>query len=165
MSVPSRESVSATVEVALDPATAFAVFTEEIGRWWRPGPINWNDPRKAVGIRIEPGVGGRWIEVYDAAKDEGFECGRITVWEPGVRFAFLYRDAGHAIDDTGVEVRFESIGGGTRVTLEHSGWERLDAERASPSRETKRWGWANILGWYKEWAFWGTPRRVKGGRA
>jgi hypothetical protein len=25
---------------------------------------------------------------------------------------------------------------------------------------TKRWGWASILGWYKEWASWGSPRRV-----
>ena len=32
--------VTATVEVAVDPSTAFAIFTEEIGQWWRPGPIN-----------------------------------------------------------------------------------------------------------------------------
>jgi hypothetical protein len=25
----------------------------------------------------------------------------------------------------------------------------------------ERWGWGNILGWYKEWAFWGIPRRVR----
>ena len=90
--------VTATVEVAVDPATAFAIFTEEIGQWWKPGPINWNDSDRAVGIRIEPGVGGRWIEVHDAATGEGLECGRILVWEPGVRLVFLYRDAGHEID-------------------------------------------------------------------
>ena len=59
--------VTATVEVAVDPATAFAIFTEEIGQWWRPGPLNWNDSKRAVGIRSEPGVGSRWIEVYDEA--------------------------------------------------------------------------------------------------
>jgi hypothetical protein len=81
--------VIASIEVALDPATAFAVFTEEINRWWRPGPINWNDSRRAVGIRIEPSVGGRWIEVYNETTGESFECGRITVWEPDTRFVFL----------------------------------------------------------------------------
>jgi hypothetical protein len=153
--------VSASVEVALEPMNAFAVFTEEINRWWRPGPINWNDSKRAVGIQIEPGVRGRWIEVYDEATGEGFECGRITVWEPGTRFVFLYRDAGHTIDDTEVEVSFEAINGGARVTLEHRGWDKVLSDIAMQKREIKRWGWANILGWYKEWAFWGTPRRVR----
>ena len=67
----STDIVTATVEVAVDPATAFAIFTEEIGRWWRPGPINWNNSERATGIRIEPGVGGRWLEVYDDATGEG----------------------------------------------------------------------------------------------
>jgi len=158
--VKSTDVVTATIEVALDPATAFAVFTEEIGQWWRPGPINWNNAKRAIGIRIEPGVGGRWLEVYDAASGEGFECGRITVWEPGARFVFLYQDAGHTIDGTEVEVRFEEIAGGTRVTLEHRGWDKVSPELLDQRRATKRWGWANILGWYNEWACWGTPRRV-----
>jgi hypothetical protein len=158
--VSSRLGVaSASVEVNLDPAAAFAVFTEEIGRWWRPGPINWNHSRRAVGVRIEPGVGGRWLELEDEAGDDGFECGRITVWEPGVRFVFLYRDAGHDIDGTEVEVRFEPVEGGTRVTLEHRGWEKLAAEVAAPRRDLKRYGWANILLWFSDWAFWGSPRR------
>ncbi len=162
MSSGPPDAVIATVDVALDPAAAFAVFTEEIGQWWRPGPINWNNASLAVGIRIERGVGGRWIEVHDPATGEGFECGRITVWEPGARFVFLYRDAGHVLDGTEVEVRFEAIAGGTRVTLEHRGWEQVSRDLAAGKREIKRWGWANILGWDKEWAFWGTARRVHG---
>jgi Activator of Hsp90 ATPase homolog 1-like protein len=157
------DSVTATVEVALDPATAFAVFTEEIGQWWKPGPINWNNSKRALSIRIEPGVGGRWLEVHDAATGEGFECGRIIVWEPGERFVFLYRDAGHTIDDTEVEIRFEEITGGTRVTLEHRGWDKIRAEVVNRTRPLKRWGWANILGWYSDWAFWGSPRRIQSG--
>jgi hypothetical protein len=34
-------------------------------------------------VRIEPRVGGRFIEVYDVETDEGFEVGRVTAWEPG----------------------------------------------------------------------------------
>lgn len=154
-------SASASVEVAVDPATAFAIFTEEVGRWWRAGPINWNHPDRAVGIRIEPGVGGRWIEVEDEATGEGFDCGTITVWEPGARFVFDYRDSGHDIDGTEVEVRFDEIEGGTRVTVEHRGWEGLDEQVASRRRELKRWGWANILTWFGEWAHWGSPKRIR----
>ena len=37
-------SVSSEVEVAVDPATAFRAFTEEMDLWWLRGPINfWSD--------------------------------------------------------------------------------------------------------------------------
>ena len=32
--------VSSEVEVAVDPDTAFAAFTEELDLWWVRGPIN-----------------------------------------------------------------------------------------------------------------------------
>jgi mannose-6-phosphate isomerase-like protein (cupin superfamily) len=156
----ASNSVTASVEVAVDSATAFAIFTDEIGRWWRPGPINWYDSARAIGIRFEPGVGGRWLEIYDDASADVLEIGRITVWEPGARLVLVYCDGGHELDGTEVEVRFAPIEGGTRVTLEHRGWEKLAAELAASKRETKRWGWASILGWYSEWAFWGSPRRT-----
>lgn len=146
--------------MAVEPVVAFAIFTEEIGQWWRPGPINWYDSERAIGTRIEPGVGGRWIEVYDDAAGDVLEIGRVLVWEPGARLVLAYRDGGHELDGTEVEVRFEAINGGTRVTLEHRGWEKLRAEIAARKRTVKRWGWADIIGWFKEWAFWGSPRRV-----
>jgi hypothetical protein len=156
----STEGVTATVEVPVDPATAFEIFTEEIGRWWRPGPINWYDSTRAVDIRFEPGVGGRWLEVYDDEAGDVLEIGTVTVWEPGTRLALLYRDGGHELNGTEVEVRFEPVEGGTRVTLEHRGWDILPPDVARRARTNKRWGWASILGWFKEWTFWGSPRRV-----
>ena len=51
--------------------------------------------------------------------------GRVTAWEPGARLAFAYRNVHLELEDTEVEVRFEPIAGGTRVTLEHRGLERL----------------------------------------
>ena len=156
----AHTSASAMVEVALDPHTAFRVFTEEIGQWWQPGPINWNDSAHAVGIRIESGVGGRWLELHENTPDASIECGRITVWEPGQRFVFLYQDSGHEIDGTEVEIRFDAVADGTRVTLEHRGWERVDPAVAAARRNVKRWGWSNILNWYSQWAFWGSPLRL-----
>ncbi len=154
-------AVTAAAEVPVDPATAFAILTEEVGQWWRPGPYNWNNRRRAIGMRIEPGVGGRWIEIHDAATGEGFELGKITVWEPGSRLVFLYRDAGEEMDRTEVEVRFEAMAGnGTRLTLEHRGWKNVSADIAAEKRKRKRSGWKHILGWYSEWAPWGSPKRI-----
>jgi Activator of Hsp90 ATPase homolog 1-like protein len=141
-------SVVRTIDVDVDPATAFDVFTDEIGAWYKPGPYSWNDPERAVGIRFEPGVGGRWLEVWDEATGEGFEMGRILVWEPGERLVLSYRSV-HLPPDplTEVEVRFEALDGGTRVTLEHRGWERL---AAVPEWVEKR-AWVAFMGWFKDY--------------
>jgi hypothetical protein len=90
MHLSTAEAITASVEVGVDPETAFQIFTAEIDRWWRPGPINWYDSQRAVGTRIEPGVGGRWLEIYDEANEDVLEIGRITVWEPGRRLVLLY---------------------------------------------------------------------------
>jgi len=89
--VSPSNSVVRTIEVPVDPATAFEAFTEEIGAWYRPGPYSWNHPERALGIRFEPGVGGRLVEVHDEATGEGFEIGRVLVWEPGARLVFGFR--------------------------------------------------------------------------
>jgi uncharacterized glyoxalase superfamily protein PhnB len=106
-------SVSSSVEVATDPVTAFTVFTEEVGLWWAQGPINFYDSSRAYGKRIEPGIGGRLIEVYDEASGEGLELACITAWEPGVRLAWQ-----SSLDDVAIDVRFDETDGGTAVRVQ-----------------------------------------------
>ena len=102
-------SASASVKVTVDPMSAFTAFTDEIDSWWVRGPINFFDSGRAVAMRIEPGVGGRVLEIYDDARGEALELGQITVWEPGVQLA--YRSL---VDDTEVDVRFEAVEDGTQ---------------------------------------------------
>jgi uncharacterized glyoxalase superfamily protein PhnB len=135
----TTRSASASVEVSVDPPTAFRAFTEEIGRWWVPGPINAWDFGRAVTRRIESGVGGRVLEVYDDATGDALELGRITVWEPGSRL--VYRSS---VDDTEVDIRFEAIGDGTRVHVEHYVIPGGDAEHAGLF-------WPNVLHWLAPW--------------
>lgn len=106
-------SVTASVAVTVDPATAFRVFTEELDCWWVHGPINFYDSSRAHGMRIEPGVGGRIVEVYDGDSGEGLDLARITVWEPGARLAWQ-----SLLDDVAVEVRFDRRTDGTDVRIE-----------------------------------------------
>src|SRR5215216_4215252 len=79
----TETSASASVEVAVDPMGAFNAFTDEIDSWWVRGPINFFDSARATAMRIEPGVGGRVLEIYDDTLGDALELGRITVWEPG----------------------------------------------------------------------------------
>jgi hypothetical protein len=146
--VSAGASVTAAVDVAVDPATAFEVFTEEIDAWYQRGPHSWRFPERAVGIRCEPGVGGRILEVHDEA-GEGFEFGRITVWEPGTRLVFTDLTSSAPPDAvTEVEVRFEPAPGGSRVTLEHRGLDLLPPEVAAQKRQ---YGWQTLLRWFDEY--------------
>jgi uncharacterized glyoxalase superfamily protein PhnB len=110
------QTVSSEVEVPVDPATAFAVFTEEMDLWWLRGPINfWSDGGRVTEVRCEPGVGGRIIEVLDDP-DAGavLERARITRWEPGRCLGWS-----SSLDDVETEVRFEPVAGGTLVRVVH----------------------------------------------
>lgn len=116
---PFRDSrATAIVEVAVDPPTAFEVFTEEVAAWWR----------SSESVRFETGVGGR-VLALTASGAEPVEIGRILVWEPGPRLAFSYRG------ETEVEVRFEPSDAGTRVVVEHRGFDK-----ASPTSLDDDWG-------------------------
>jgi uncharacterized protein YndB with AHSA1/START domain len=141
----------ATAQVVVDatPDDAFAIFTDEIGLWWRTGTAFWNDPDRAVSLRIEPYLGGRFVELYDVDSGDGFEVGRVTAWEPGKRLALTWTQRGWPEDAaTEVEVRFEPTEGGTRVRLEHSGFDRIaEAEKFVGGYDA---GWKQLLGWFAE---------------
>lgn len=105
-------SVTSEVEVTLDAATTFEVFTREIDFWWLRGPINNWDSARVVEMRCEPGVGGRLLEIYDDAAGDVLELARISTWEPGSRLAWE-----SSVDDVRVEVEFQPTATGTRVRL------------------------------------------------
>lgn len=119
----SPRSVTSSVTVAVDPDTAFAMFTDEIACWWRQGPINFYDSTRAYGLRIEAGVGGRVLEVYDSSTGEGLELARVTAWEPGALVGWQ-----SSLDDVATEVRFSRTSNGTlvevRATIPDGGSDR-----------------------------------------
>jgi len=140
--VTHTASVRVSVVVDLDPAQAFAVFTQEIGSWYRPGPHSYADPARAVGMRFEPGVGGRLVEVYDPRSGDGRTVAEVTAWEEGRRLVLVdsYQ--------TEIEVTFQAEGGSTRVVLEHRGLERLRPDLAD---RHGRFGGRLLLAWFGEY--------------
>lgn len=131
------QTVSSDVDVAVDPATAFRAFTEEMDLWWVRGPINfWSDGGRVVEVRCEPGVGGRILEILDdPAAGTVFERARITLWEPGARLGWA-----SSADDVQTEVSFVRIEGGTRVTVTHMiPADGRDSGGSAWSRVVPRW--------------------------
>lgn len=137
-----------SVSVGVPPERAFDMFVGDIGRWWKKDNTHWIDQDRAVEMRIEPRVGGRWLEVHDAATGEGVEIGRVTVYEPGRRIAFQWRlpfwpDGG----DSDLELTFTPLGAdGTRVDLVHDLSRSLLAPERLASYGT---GWRSLLGYYQ----------------
>jgi Domain of unknown function (DUF4440)/Activator of Hsp90 ATPase homolog 1-like protein len=104
-----------TVEVEVDPATAFDLFTRDIAAWWRADRSLWGDTEGE--LRFED---GRLMQGTA-------EVGRVSAWEPGPRLAFTYGPPGvDPAERTEVEVRFEAVRGGTRVVVRHGGWEKAN---------------------------------------
>lgn len=104
-----------TVEVEVDPATAFDLFTRDIAVWWRADRSLWGDTQGE--LRFENGL----------LMQGSTEIGQVNAWEPGPRLAFTYGPPGvDPAERTEVEVRFEAIRGGTRVVVRHGGWEKAN---------------------------------------
>jgi uncharacterized protein YndB with AHSA1/START domain len=119
----TTETARVTTVIAVSPAAAFAIFTEETDRWWRREAMHRFGPRPGL-LRFEGGAGGRLVEVFEDGPP--FEVGKVLVWEPGARLVFEWRGRDFAPDErTEVELRFEPEPDGTRITLEHRGWDAL----------------------------------------
>ena len=156
------QRVTVSTRVAAEPAEAFALFTGEIGAWWAAGAVN--GARFQGSLRFEPGVGGRLLK---SIGDQVFEVGRVRRWEPPGCFVFECRESGdEAGPCTEVEVRFAPAASGTRVTLEHRGFEALPPDhpgRAGLASEAllRLWGrcWSERLERAKQCAEGGGPKR------
>ena len=131
---PAGDGARVEVTVAVDPAVAFDVFTREIDLWWRKGPRFRPGGRRTGTLHLELGMGGRLFEsIGEGSGEQLLEMGRITHWEPPSRLVLDWRNANFApAEKTEVEVRFEPLGTGTRVTVEHRGWAAL--RRDHPAR-------------------------------
>ena len=108
------------LRIAAPPSRVFTAFTAEIGQWWRPNGL----------FELNGRSDGRIIESYP---DGGqFEVGHVRVWEPPDRLVFSWRAASFPLDrETEVHIRFEDVDSGTRVVVEHFGWDGIAQEHAA----------------------------------
>jgi uncharacterized protein YndB with AHSA1/START domain len=140
--------VRRSVNVARSAEDAFRVFTEEIGTWW---PVDTHsigkDGRPAEAAFMESREGGRFYERTGSGTQH---WGTILVWEPPSRIVISW-ELKPERPPTEIEVRFTPHGDGTRVDLEHRGFERL-GDQAEEVAASYRDGWGTVLGRYAELA-------------
>jgi uncharacterized protein YndB with AHSA1/START domain len=122
------DQVSVMVRLAVPPAVAFDVFTQEIDLWWRKGVAYRASGRTPGVFTLEPRVGGRLFEEYEGpAGLRVHEAGRVTIWNPPSHLEFEWRGSNFAPgESTIVEVKFVATdSGGTQVRLVHRGFAAL----------------------------------------
>jgi uncharacterized protein YndB with AHSA1/START domain len=137
---PVRKQIS----VDCDVETAFRTFTEDIATWW---PVESHSiTGEGTTPVFEQRAGGR---LYERAPDrQEHDWAAILAYEPPHRVVLEWK-VNSTVPPTEVEVRFSPDGDGTRVELEHRGWEQYpsggDDERGSYDS-----GWSRVLERFRE---------------
>lgn len=150
----TTEAVTISVLVPLQPDAAFELFIDRFADWW-PRDSHHISDAGAVDVVLEPREGGRWFE----RAEDGSECewGQVKEIERPDRILFAWQLTPEWKFDpdltkaTEVEVTFDAEADGTRVTLEHRGFE-VHGEAGAGMRESvsSEGGWPELLRLYRD---------------
>ena len=106
------------VIMPMGPGPAFDRFTSF--DWWHD-----------YGLAADGHVSIDDGEVVFHNPDSEFSIGRVLIWEPAARYAQTFTLAQDADHPTTLTATFESVAEGTRVRVEHGGWDAGNAARRS----------------------------------
>ena len=127
------------VTVRCAPATAFRLFTADIGHWY---PLDRFSINGAADCRCEPGIGGRLFEIGS----DGLETlwGHVLGWDPPHALIISWYARASEEEAQRIEITFRAVPDGTEVRLVHTGWENLKAEGAE-WRDKYDGGWIEVF--------------------
>ena len=147
----SLDPIHVHTTVRLEPARAFELFTAGVNTWW---PVERHsraadqfDGVKTERVEFQAFAGGHVLE--HMSNGQTLPWGEVLVWEPPARFVLAWKPNSSERPPTEVEVRFVATPDGTRVELEHRGWERV-REVADEARPEYAAGWERTLGRFAE---------------
>lgn len=139
------EPLEVAFEVRCSPEHAFDVWASRTSQWW---PYEHSvSAERGLSVTFEPRPGGRIFERTPSGAEH--DWGEVLSWEPPSRLVYLWHIASDRSDATEVEVRFDPALDGTRVTIVHTGWERLGAA-ADERRARNQAGWAGLVPHYRD---------------
>ncbi|HEY6151131.1 MAG TPA: SRPBCC family protein [Gaiellaceae bacterium] len=142
MSTQEAQDLTVRKSIVVDCSAehAFQVFTDRLDTWW---PFQTHQPGEApaVSATFEPRVGGRLY--HTTADGNEVEWATVLAWEPPSRFVVDWH-VSPGQPSTELEVRFAPEGDGTRVELEHRGWEAY-GDDAAETYASYNGGWDTVL--------------------
>jgi uncharacterized protein YndB with AHSA1/START domain len=111
--------------------SAFEFFTQRMGAWW---PLDGysravrefaTEGVRATRLEFQARLGGAILEHMSDGRIVPW--GEVVVWDPPHRVVMAWHPHDLPEPPTELDVTFTSEAGGTRLALEHRGWERLSA--------------------------------------
>lgn len=133
-------AISKTITVDTSVERAFETFTSGMGAWWPRTHSIFKD--RIQEVVFDERTGGRVFERSESGEEA--DWADVLAWEPPDRLVLRWR-VNPERRPTEVEVRFTPEDGGTRIDLEHRGWDQIgDAE----GRAGYDPGWDFVLGHY-----------------
>jgi Activator of Hsp90 ATPase homolog 1-like protein len=139
MNTPAPVERSVLVPISL--ADAFSLFTTEMKLWW-PFQGHSCSGVKGADVQFEPRVGGAVNEV--APDGTTYAWGILSEWDPPHVFAMNWHPGLPIDQSTQLRVSFDEVGGGTQVSIFHTGWEAR-GEHAPEKRDQYDGGWPHTL--------------------
>jgi uncharacterized protein YndB with AHSA1/START domain len=137
---PRLVAINETVEVDASVEEAFSYFTTRMGEWWPLDKASYGGDR-AKDIFLEANVGGRFYERF--VDGDELQVGSVVACDRPDRIVFTWYTADWE-GETEVEVTFTPTAEGTRVHLEHRGFERIGP--LGPAVADKfRGGWPGVM--------------------
>jgi uncharacterized protein YndB with AHSA1/START domain len=132
----AEESIKFIIELPLIPSRAWSYWLEPDlrARWWSPE------------VMLEGKLYGKFIEPWrDEAGNVVITRGEVIDIKPPELLRFTWEDPGWS-SATLVTLTIKPFKKGSRLELEHSGWEYLRAESRFALRKAHAQGWENLLG-------------------
>ncbi len=136
------EPIVLSVDLPAPPALAFEAFVARFADWW-PAATHSLSRDAATACRLSPVPGGALEE--RAPDGSWHRWGTVQVLEPGRRLRFSWHPGRDPESAQWVDVAFEPVGDGSRVTLAHGGWDAL-GEIAPILRREYAVGWQHVFG-------------------
>lgn len=146
----ARPPIRRSTVVSATRERTFRVFVDRLAEWWPLDPFSLGGSDRIASVTVDRRVGGTVTEHWHDGSSH--DWGTLLAWDPPAGLVMTWNVTG---TPTEVELRFVELdAGGTRVDLEHRGWERLSLEElraacALPggySGGAFERGWATILG-------------------
>ena len=135
---PVRKERRLTVSVE----EAFQLFTSGMGRWW-PLATHSIAGDQATDVRFDERVGGQVVELTSGGEEHPWA--EVLAWEPPHLVLLSWHPTVEVVAASTVEVRFESVPGGTVLRLEHRDWEAFGEGLGNELRAGYDPGWDVVL--------------------
>lgn len=138
VSISESTPVRREIVVSAPVDAAFALFTAQVGAWWPLADRHILSPDSSLALE-----GGRLVE---RSRSRASVWAEVIEWEPPTSLRLDFHPGADRDQATDLLLMFAPAGDGTRVALEHRGWERLAGPEA---REQVAEGWDAVLDSYR----------------